>query len=355
MVTLKEKKRAVVMGATGMVGQRFIQLLADHPWFEVVGVAASERSSGRPYGEAARWIMEGPVPQAVADMTVLGLDDAFPECDFAFSALPSSVAGEIEEKLAAAGVIVCSNASAHRMTPDVPLIIPEVNPDHMDLLDAQRRKRGWEGGIFAAPNCTSNPLTIALKPLHDAFGVKAAHVVSMQAVSGKGYPNGEQSLDIIDNVLPYVPGEESKVQSEPLKVLGTLEGSTITPAPIAISAMCNRVAVRNGHMICVAVQLEKPVTVEEAIAAWESFDGGEAASLPSAPKHPVTITSQPNRPQPVLDRDLDGGMTTVIGRIARKKSSAFDLQFVALSHNTLRGAAKGALLNAELYVMREMA
>jgi aspartate-semialdehyde dehydrogenase len=338
-----------ILGATGMVGQRFIQLLSDHPWFEITAVAASERSAGQRYADACHWLLPTPMPERVAGLVVEPVGHGL-DCHVVFSSLPSEVAAEVEAQFAEAGYAVCSNASAHRMDDDVPLLIPEVNADHVALLQVQQAQRGWQGFIATSANCSSTQLALALKPLHDAFGIRALHVTTLQAVSGAGYP-GVPSLDILGNVVPYIRGEEAKMEHEPLKMLGTLRGERIEEAPFTISAQCNRVPVRDGHTECVSIAFEQrpdPDTLRDALA---SFRGPpEVADLPSTPAHPIHVHSEPDRPQPILDREVGGGYTVSVGRI--RPCSLLDYKFVVLGHNTLRGAAGGAIHNAELLAAR---
>lgn len=339
--------KVAVLGATGMVGQRFVQLLQGHPWFEIGALIGSERSAGRSYGEVCRWVLDSEMPAALRDAPVLGSDEPL-DTPLVFSALPSSVAGPIEERLAAAGHIVCSNASNHRMAPDVPLLVPEVNPDHLGLIAVQRERRGWSGAIVTNPNCTATPVTMAFRPLLDAFGISRALIVSMQALSGAGFP-GIASYDAGDNVIPYIGGEESKVESEPQKMLGTLRDGAVTPASFAASAHCNRVPVLEGHLECVSIALERKASLEEVVAALRSFRAlPQELRLPSAPPQPIIVRDEPDRPQTRRDRDAGGGMATVVGRV--RPCALFDYKFVALAHNTIRGAAGGSLLNAELMV-----
>lgn len=343
------KIKVGVIGATGAVGQRFVQLLANHPWFELTELAASDRSAGKPYGEACRWVLPEAMPEAARGMIVRELTTDL-DCEVVFSALPGDIAGPTEEELAAAGYIVCSNASAHRMDPDVPLLIPEVNPEHLGLLEVQRRRRGWRGAIVTNPNCTATGLAAALKPLHDAFGLRRVFVVSMQAISGAGYP-GLASLDIVDNLIPYIGGEESKLETEPRKMLGRWDGDRILEADFRISAHCNRVAVREGHTECVSVELARRATAEEVIAAWREYKGlPQQLGLPTAPEKFIEVRSEPDRPQPLRDRDAGRGMTTTVGRL--RPCSLLDWKFVLLSHNTLRGAAGASVLNAELMAVQ---
>lgn len=341
------KIKVAVLGATGTVGQRFVQLLQGHPWFEITALTGSERSAGRTYGETCRWVIDGEMPAALRAMPVLGSEDEL-DAHLVFSALPSNVAGPIEERLAAAGHVVCSNASNHRMAPDVPLLVPEVNPDHLGLIEVQRRRRGWRGAIVTNPNCTSTPITMAFRPLLDTFGISKALIVSMQALSGAGYP-GVPSYDAMDNVVPYIGGEEPKVESEPQKMLGTLNGETVVPAGFTSSAHCNRVPVLEGHLECVSVALERKASVEDLIAALRGFQAlPQELRLPSAPPQPIVVRDEPDRPQTRRDRDAGRGMATVVGRV--RECAILDYKFVCLAHNTIRGAAGGSLLNAELMV-----
>lgn len=337
-----------ILGATGMVGQRFVALLARHPWFEIVALAASERSLGKPYAEAVRWLLPNPLPEPIAGLRLVAPEvAALAEAQIVFSALPAEEARQLEPQLAQAGKIVCSNASAFRMEPDVPLLMPEVNPEHIALIEVQRRKRGWSGAILTNPNCTSSGLTVALKALDIAFGVRRAFVVSMQALSGAGYP-GVASLDILDNLIPYIPGEEAKVESEPRKMLGRMVENAVLEAPLRLSAHTNRVPVREGHTVCVSVELEQDVELESAAAVLENYQApSPARDLPSAPRPPILLRREADRPQPILDRMSGDGMTTVVGRLRR--DPLFHLKFVVLSHNTLRGAAGGSIYNAELF------
>lgn len=340
-----------VLGATGAVGQRFIQLLADHPWFRVAEVVASDRSAGKPYAQACRWLLTGQPPAEVAGLTVLPLDAPL-HSPLIFSALPTDVAKTLEPELAARGHVVCTNTSTHRMADDVPLLIPEINADHVGLIDVQRRNRGWtSGALVTTPNCTSTPVVMALAPLLP-FGVRQIHVVSLQAVSGAGYP-GVASLDIFDNVVPYVGGEEQKVESEPRKMLGALAGDRIEWLDATISAACNRVPVIDGHIVCVSVQFEagRAPLLDDIRAAWAAYRGDELArGLPSAADPIVVYTEESDRPQPRRDREAGRGMTATIGRL--RPCPILDVKFVALAHNTIRGAAGGTILNAELLAAR---
>jgi aspartate-semialdehyde dehydrogenase len=341
------KIKVAVLGATGAVGQRFVQLLDNHPWFEVTALTGSDRTVGQIYGEACRWVLDRPMPDYARSMKVVptepGLDAAI-----AFSALPADQAKVIEPAFAQAGHGVCSNASSYRMDDNVPLLIPEVNPDHTALIKVQQQKRGWSGFIATNPNCTSTGFTIAFRPLLDTFGIKKAFVVSMQALSGAGYP-GVASLDAVDNVVPYIGGEESKVETEPLKMLGKLNASHVIDAPLKISAHTNRVAVIDGHTVCVSLEFDQPIGPQAAAQAMLDYEWAAIVrSLPSAPARVIEVRSEPDRPQPRRDRDTGKGMTTVVGRV--REDPLFHVKFVVLSHNTIRGAAGGSLLNAELLV-----
>lgn len=333
----KKKIPVAILGATGSVGQRFIELLANHPWFEIAAVAASERSAGKRYAECVNWMLPTPMPKAVADMPVVPCAPGIPGEIF-FSALDSSVAGEIESSFANAGHLVVSNAKNHRMHPDVPLLIPEINADHLALLG--------RGKIVTNPNCSAIGLCLALKPLYDAFGIEAVHVVTMQAVSGAGYP-GISSIDIMDNVVPHISGEEEKLETEPLKIFGKVQGGRIEPAKFRVSAHCNRVAVTDGHTKCVSVKLSHKASMHDIINAWKSFKGApQRLMLPSAPEFPIIYHDSEASPQPRLHRESGNGMAVSVGRL--RECPLFDIKFVVLSHNTIRGAAGGAVLCAEL-------
>lgn len=340
--------RAGVLGATGVVGQRIVQLLDNHPWFELTEVAASERSAGRTYAEAevGRWKLDTPIPAAARDLPVRELETTL-DCDFVFSALDSAVAGPAEEEFARAGYPVVSNSRNHRMDPDVPLLIPDVNPGHLAVLPLQQKARGYSSGLLVTnPNCSTAGLVLALKPLEDAFGLDQVFVVTMQAISGAGYP-GVPSLDILDNVIPYIGGEEEKLESEPLKLLGKVEGGKFVPAPLRVSAQCNRVHVLDGHLECVSVKLKRKASPEEVSEAFRTFrPPAEVRALPSALEHPVVVLDEPDRPQPRRDRNEGNGLASVVGRV--RACPLLDVKFLVLSHNLLRGAAGAALLNAEL-------
>jgi len=337
--------RVAVLGATGAVGQAFIRLLVDHPWFELVELAASERSAGKPYGDAAHWL-GGELPAHVARMTVRACEPDAVRAELVFSALDSGVAGTAEQTFAHAGRWVVSNAKNHRMDSDVPLVIAEVNPDHLALLDGQRSSRGWSGGIVTNGNCSTITLVSAVAPLHRRFGIRRAVVATMQAVSGAGYP-GVPSLDTLGNVVPYIKDEEEKVEEETGKFLGTLSGDSVTPASCIVGAHCNRVPVENGHTVCVSLELEQRATPEEARTAMRDWRGAEAArGLPSSPERPIVLRDEPDRPQPRRDVDTGRGMSTVVGRV--RADPVLGIRLVAMAHNVIRGAAGAAVQNAEL-------
>ncbi|PYP41967.1 MAG: aspartate-semialdehyde dehydrogenase [Gemmatimonadetes bacterium] len=341
-----------VLGATGAVGQAFVRLLADHPWLELTAVAASEQSAGKRYGDAVRWREPVPLPEPAANLV---LRPCAPPLDAAivFSALDAEVAREVEPAFARAGALVVTNASAHRMDPLVPLLIAEVNAGHLSLLEAQRKERGWRGGIVANPNCSTAALVSALAPLHQAFGIERLFVSTMQAVSGAGYP-GVASLDIIGNVIPYIAGEEEKVERETRKLLGALDGRAVVEAPITLSVHTNRVGVEDGHTESVSVGFARRVTPEEATRTLEEFRPcGVVATLPSTPERPVEVDPRPDRPQPARDRDRGRGMTVTVGRI--RPCPLLDLRLTLLGHNRIRGAAGGAIQLGELLVAEGLA
>jgi aspartate-semialdehyde dehydrogenase len=342
---MSKKIPAGILGATGVVGQRFIQMLEHHPWFEVAWLAASDRSEGRPYGEAARWRLKTPIPHGVAKMCV---SPAKPEGapKLIFAALDAAIAAELEPQFAEAGCAVISNSSALRMQKDVPLVIPEVNAGHIELLEHQPWRQRKGGFVVTNPNCSAIGLVIALAPLEQRFGLETVMAVTMQAVSGAGYP-GVASLDILGNVIPYIAKEEEKMEEETLKLLGRLNGASIRPATFAMSAQCNRVAVEDGHTESVSVKLKKKAKAEEIVAAWNEFSTEpQQLGLPSAPKKPVIYMDAPDRPQPRFDVDSGAGMSTCVGRL--RPCGVLDWKFTVLSHNTIRGAAGAALLNGEL-------
>lgn len=346
MVDRMRKTSVGILGATGMVGQTLVELLRKHPWFEVTELAASERSAGRDYGEvmANRWNISQEIPEYARN---LRLKECKPklDCDIVLSALDSGVALEIEREFAQAGYAVSSNAKNHRMDKDVPLLIPEINADHVGLIKAQQKGRGWKGFIVTDPNCSTMQMCIALKPLYDNFGLEKIMVTTLQSVSGAGYP-GVASMDIGDNVIPFIREEEEKLETETLKIFGKLANQRIDNARITISAQCNRVPVRYGHTECVSVKLSKKASKEEIISSFRGFRPLEGMGLPSAPKNPVVYVEGENRPQPKLDVNLEGGMASVVGRL--RECEVLDYKFVVLGHNLIRGAAGAAILNAEL-------
>ncbi|MBI1765595.1 MAG: aspartate-semialdehyde dehydrogenase [Acidobacteria bacterium] len=344
------KRRVGILGATGTVGQRVIHMLRNHPYFTVTALAASDRSEGKRFADVCKWKLPFEMPDAVKDIKVFGCKPPL-DCDVIISSLPSDIAVEAESAFAAAGYPVISNSSSYRMPDDVPLVVPEINPDHLDIIPYQQKKRGYgKGYLVTNPNCTTIGLVMMLAPLHKAFGVEAVMMTSMQAISGAGYP-GEPSMDIIDNVIPHIGGEEEKVEMEPQKILGKLTRTKIVSAPFLVSAQCNRVAVQDGHLESVRIKLKKKATVEQVIAALESFTGlPQELKLPTAPARPIIVRSEKDRPQPRLDRDAGNGMATVVGRIS--KDTIFDFKLTLISHNTVRGAAGAALLNAELLVAK---
>jgi len=334
-----------ILGATGIVGQRFVQMVEHHPWFEVAWLAASDRSEGRLYGEAARWKLKTPIPDRVAGMRISAAKpDGAPKLIFA--ALDASIAAELEPLFADAGCAVITNSSALRMQKDVPLVIPEVNPDHIKLLECQSWRKNSGGFVVTNPNCSAIGLVLALCPLQQSFGIDTVMAVTMQAVSGAGYP-GVASMDILGNVIPYIPKEEEKMEEETLKLLGKLNGAGIVPAAFAMSAQCNRVAVEDGHTESISIKLHKKVQPEEIIDAWNNFRSvPQSLKLPSAPAEPVRYIGAADRPQPRFDVESGNGMTTTVGRL--RPCGVLDWKFTVLSHNTIRGAAGAALLNAEL-------
>lgn len=382
-IFMERKRRVGILGATGAVGQKFIKHLEHHPWFTIAALGASERSAGKPYQEAAHWIENTPMPSSVANMTVHGCHvEGFPEVDFVFSGLDSSVAGEVEKAFAEAGIPVISNAKNYRTDPLVPLLIPEVNPDHIELIDRQRFSADGSGWIVTNPNCAAVPLAMTLKPLHDAYGVRSVVVTSMQATSGAGYP-GVASLDILGNVIPYIPGEESKIEQEPGKLLAELTEDGLVEASFPVQATATRVPVINGHLLSVSVSLERVRgdarggsaggygagdagvggsagggsaggdqlvrEVQELFESWRSPI--EGLNLPSAPKKPLLYHENPFAPQPRMHADEEGGMRTAVGRL--RSGSVHHLSYITMAHNTIRGAAGGAILNAELLVAKK--
>jgi aspartate-semialdehyde dehydrogenase len=339
-----------ILGATGAVGQKFIRLLQDHPWFTIAKLGASERSAGKPYKAAVHWIESTELPQDVADIQVTTCGpEHFNDVDFVFSGLDSSVAGTIERNFAEAGIPVISNAKNFRMEEAVPLLIPEINPEHIALIESQTFTEDSSGWIVTNPNCVCVPLAMSLRPFYDAFGIESVIVTSMQATSGAGYP-GVASLDILGNVVPHIGGEEDKIHTEPLKILGIVEHSTITPADFKVQATAVRVPTIEGHLLSVSVKLKnQPDSMDEVHQAVQKWKNPIAEfDLPSAPAQPIHVYEEPRYPQPRLHANREKGMQLGIGRL--RKDSVFDISYLALAHNTIRGAAGGAVLNAELLV-----
>jgi aspartate-semialdehyde dehydrogenase len=335
-----------ILGATGSVGQKFIQLIENHPFFEIVQVMASDKSAGKKYKDAVSWFLPTPIPEKVSNLLV---DNCVPDkkIRFVFSGLDASVAGDIETEFAEAGFTVVSNSKNHRFDKNVPLLIPEVNPDHLDLVTSQQHNGGM---IITNPNCSTIGLTLALKPMEDAFGIEDINVVTMQALSGAGFP-GVSSLSIMDNIVPYIGGEEEKIESEPLKILGILDNNTVKFKKFRMSAQCNRVPVIDGHLEVVQVNLKEKASKESLIETWRNFRGEpQVLKLPTAPEKPIHYFDDPLYPQPRLHRNLENGMAVSVGRL--KECPIFDYRFVVLSHNTMRGAAGGALLCAELLIKK---
>jgi len=340
-----------ILGATGMVGQRFVQLLARHPWFKISALASSEHSAGKTYHDACHWLLDGNIPAKIGKIVVQSVQPTL-DAKIVFSALPASVAVNVEPAFADAGYAVCSNASAFRYEEDVPVIIPEINHDHTALISTQRKKRGWKGSLVTSPNCTTTGIALPLKPLHEAFGVNKIFAVTMQAVSGAGYP-GLSFLDIEDNVIPFIGGEEQKIETEIHLLLGKTEGSQRMPANMTISAQANRVSVKEGHTICLSIGFVQKPSLEEIISVLENFKGIEGTpNLPSIPKQIIVIRQEKDRPQPRKDRYVNDGMSVTVGRI--RTCPILDYRMVTVSHNTLRGAASGSILNAELLVAKNI-
>jgi aspartate-semialdehyde dehydrogenase len=352
---MPNKRKVAILGATGAVGQRYIQLLQGHPWFQIEVLAASERSAGKKYGEACSWVMESNLPKEIAEMPVANADvesvEKAGDIDLVFSSLPGDLAGPVEAEFAAL-FPVFSKASAHRMEKDVPLIIPEINPDHADLIKVQQKARGWKGFITTDPNCSTIQLAITLKPLMQ-FGLKQIIVTTMQALSGAGYP-GVASLDIIDNVVPFISGEEEKMEAEALKILGSFNGKAVQNADFKLSASCNRVQVKDGHLESVFIKLAESPSLKEIEAAFVDFSGEpQKLKLPSAPLNPIVVRCEKNRPQPRFDRDAGCGMSVVVGRI--RKDPIMTFKYMCLGHNTIRGGAGAGILSAELFVAKGLA
>ncbi len=342
-----ERFRVGILGATGAVGQKFVELLAGHPWFTITAVVASDRSAGKPYREAVAWMGGSAIPGEVASLTVKTSSESV-DCDFVFSGLDATVATEIETDYASRGLPVISNAKNYRMDPAVPLLIPEVNPEHISLIEKQTWPHG--GFIVTNPNCATVGLVSAIKPLHDAFGLEALHVTTMQALSGAGYP-GVPSLDIQGNVLPFIEGEEEKVAMEPLKLLGSISNGEVAELEIPISVQCNRVPVVDGHLLSISVRLERSAKHEDIVSALQGFTASiDGLNLPSAPERFIQYFDDDRYPQPARHAMLGNGMTVSVGRL--RPCAVLDFRFVTLVHNTIRGAAGGAILNAELLVSR---
>ena len=345
---MKSRYPIGILGATGMVGQRYIQLLEDHPWFEITWLAASDRSSGKRYGEAVKWRLDTALPERIAKLTVSPAEpDGAPRIIFA--SVDAGIARELEPKFAAAGCAVISNSSAFRMAANVPLVLPEVNAGHLAMIEEQPWRKEAGGYIVTNSNCSAMGLVLALKPIEERFGLEQIFVTTMQAVSGAGYP-GVASMDILDNVVPYIGGEEEKMETETLKLLGKLEGSAVRPLGAKMTAHCNRVPVLDGHTECVSIKLGnklgRAVTREEILAAWAEFRPLAGRGLPFAPEQPIEWNGQNDRPQPRLDRNRGKGMTVTVGRL--RPCNLLDWKFVLLSHNTVRGAAGATILNAEM-------
>ncbi len=334
-----------VLAATGAVGQRFVQLLANHPWFEVLAVTGSERTVGRRYGAGVNWVIPGDPPPAISELEVQATEPNL-DVSVVFSALPPAEARDCEPLFAAAGYAVVSNASAHRMVEDVPLLIPEVNPTHTELIQRQKQARGWSGFIVASPNCSTTSIVLPMKVFQEAYGLQAAVITTMQAISGAGYP-GVPSMAIIDNVIPYIGGEDEKLENEPRKLLGRVEHGEMALADLALSAQANRVPVMDGHLASVSLKLDDTPGPQEAIGALEAWRPPEVcAELPSSPPRPLLYRHEADRPQPRLDRDSQQGLAWTVGKV--RACPVLDLRYMAITHNTLRGAASGSILNAEL-------
>ncbi|MEE9150721.1 MAG: aspartate-semialdehyde dehydrogenase [Thermoplasmata archaeon] len=340
--------KVAVLGATGMVGQRFIQMLEGHPFFELTDLAASSRSAGKTYKKAAKWYLEGEMPEHLEDVVVKETDPKKIDAEVVFSALPSSTAKDVELAFAKAGFVVASNASAYRTAPDVPVLIPEVNPEHLDMIELQKDNRGWDGCIITNPNCTTVMFTLSLKPVFDRFGLSSIFLTSMQALSGAGY-NGVPSMAIQDNVIPFISGEEEKVEKEILKIYGDFNGSEIVEPDFKVSTSCNRVAVVDGHTEAVFVKTEDRCSVEDVKSAMASFKAlPQDLDLPTAPKNPIVVMEEDDRPQPRLDRMRGRGMAVTVGRV--REDPILDFKYTVLGHNTIRGAAGASVLNAEVLV-----
>ncbi|MEE8359160.1 MAG: aspartate-semialdehyde dehydrogenase [Candidatus Hydrothermarchaeales archaeon] len=340
--------KVAILGATGMVGQRFIEMLEGHPFFELTDLAASSRSAGKTYKNAAKWYLDGEMPEELKDREVKEIDPKKIDADIVFSALPSGVAKDAEPAFAKEGFVVASNASSYRTAPDVPLLIPEVNPEHLDMVKVQKENRSWDGCIITNPNCTTVMFTLSLKPVFDRFGLKSVFLTSMQALSGAGY-NGVPSMAIQDNVIPFIRGEEEKVDTEILKIFGEFNGSDVILPDFKVSTSCNRVAVTDGHMESVFVKTKEECSIEDIKAVMANFKAlPQELDLPSAPKTPIIVKDEEDRPQPRLDRMNEGGMAVTVGRI--REDPILDFKYTVLGHNTIRGAAGASVLNAEVLV-----
>lgn len=338
-----------ILGATGMVGQRFIQLLEDHPKFEITALTASQRSAGKKYQDAVTWHMDSPIPEAVQDTVVVDTDPSqVKDVEIVFSALPAENAAIVEPKFAEAGMKVASNASAMRMEPDVPLVIPEVNPEHLDLIEIQQKNRGWDGFIVTNPNCSTIALVLTLKPIYDQYDINRVYVSTMQAVSGAGY-NGVPSMAMIDNLVPFIGGEEEKMEAETLHLLGDFDGENVEPATFGVSTSCHRVPVVDGHTEAVFMEMDEEFNLEDIKKSLQTFQAlPQKLNLYSAPKNPVIVREEENRPQPRMDRMMGKGMAVTVGRLRQDATFPQSLKYVLLGHNTVRGAAGASILNAEL-------
>ncbi len=347
---MSKKLRVGILGATGMVGQRFVQLLENHPQFQITALAASDRSQGKTFAEACTWRLAGAMPESVKTLAVQAPEPTL-DCDLVFSSLPGDIARKTEGDFAAAGYPVISNSSAFRMDQDVPLLVPEINPEHLALIDAQKKSsNGQHGFIVTNPNCSTIMLALALAPLDQKFGIESVIATTMQALSGAGYP-GVASLAISDNVLPFIESEEEKIEEETLKILGKLSGEMIDDAQMKVSAQCHRVNVSDGHLAAVRVKLKSPSEINDVKQAFSSFSAlPQQLKLHSAPEQVIIVREEKDRPQPRLDRDAGKGMSITIGRL--QPDNVLDYRFVVLSHNTIRGAAGAAILNAELMLAR---
>jgi aspartate-semialdehyde dehydrogenase len=338
-----------ILGATGMVGQRFIELLSGHPTFEITALTASQRSAGKKYQDAVTWHLESPIPEAVSKMVVVGTDpNQLKDVEIVFSALPADTAALAEPEFAEAGMKVASNASAMRMEPDVPLVIPEVNPEHLDLIEVQQKRRGWDGFIVTNPNCSTIALVMTLKPIYDQYDIKRVYVSTMQAVSGAGY-NGVPSMAILDNLVPYIGGEEEKMEIETLQLMGDFDGEEVILPSFGVSTSCHRVPVVDGHTEAVFMEMNDEFDLTDIKESLKRFQGlPQKLDLYSAPKNPVIVREEDDRPQPRMDRLSERGMAVTVGRIRQDEAFSRSLKYVLMGHNTIRGAAGASILNAEL-------